>query len=171
MITSYFWHHIFITIIPIGHFKMKNRLLFKFPFFLAVLCLLTSCMDHDLTDSNLLVQENLPLTGSQASNNGEGIGSMVIKYNKETKILEYAVTLNKLSGKPIGANLHAGGPRGRFAGLLTSLGNLPNGNSGLMIGTVKIPDNQEDNLLNGRFYIVILTDKYPWRNSGTNRIL
>lgn len=103
------------------------------------------------------------MSGSQEfpANGSPGTGSAVIKYNKTTKMLEYTVTFNNLTGAPAMGHIHASAPRGENAGVLIPFSGLPKANSGVITGSKKIDVDKEQDLMNGLFYINLHTAEYP----------
>ena len=138
------------------------RIISKILPMLALLALMAGCQDHDMGDQ-MLVQEGLTLSGGQEAppNNSPGSGSAVIKYNRTTKMLEYTVTFNNLTGPPAAGHIHASAPRGANSGVLIPFSGLPQATSGVIVGSAKIADDKEEDLLNGLFYINLHTAAYP----------
>lgn len=139
---------------------MKNA--FRFLPLLALFALLSACQDHDLA-STVVSQNDLPLSSAQESfvNLSPAFGSANISYDKSTRKLTYLITYNNLTGNPTMGHIHASAPRGRDAGVLIPFTNLPAANSGTIIGTADIAPDQEEDLLNGLFYINLHTAQYP----------
>ncbi|WP_373515090.1 CHRD domain-containing protein, partial [Persicitalea sp.] len=129
---------------------------------LAVFALLAGCKDHDINDQ-IIVQEGLLLSGAQESpaNGSAAAGSAVVKYNKTSRMLEYTVTFNNLSGNPAAGHIHASAPRGANSGVLIPFSGLPMATSGVVVGTSAVAADKEQDLLNGLFYINLHTATFP----------
>lgn len=138
------------------------RIYSKFLAVLAVFALLAGCKDHDINDQ-IIVQEGLLLSGAQESpaNGSAAAGSAVVKYNKTSRMLEYTVTFNNLSGNPAAGHIHASAPRGANSGVLIPFSGLPMATSGVVVGTSAVAADKEQDLLNGLFYINLHTATFP----------
>jgi hypothetical protein len=139
---------------------MKNAC--RFIPLLALIALLSSCLDHDL--SNPIVSQNgLLLSSAQESpaNPSPATGSANVHYDKSTRKLSYTITYSNLTGTPTMGHIHASAPRGSNAGVLIPFTNLPGATSGTITGTADIAPDKEEDLLNGLFYINLHTAQYP----------
>lgn len=135
---------------------MKNA--YRFIQLLALFAFLSACQDHDLV-STIVSQNDLPLSSAQESpvNLSPAFGSANVSYDKSTRKLTYLITYNNLTGNPTMGHIHASAPRGKNAGVLIPFTNLPASNSGTIFGTADIAPEQEEDLLNGLFYINLHT--------------
>ena len=139
---------------------MKNG--YRFITLLVLIVMLSSCQDHDLV-STIVSQNDLPLSSAQESfvNLSPAFGSANVSYDKSTRKLTFLITYNNLTGNPTMGHIHASAPRGRNASVLIPFTNLPAANSGTIIGTADIAQDQEEDLLNGLFYINLHTAQNP----------
>ena len=138
---------------------MKNA--YRFIPLLALFAFLSACQDHDLA-STIVSQNDLPLSSAQESpvNLSPAFGSANVSYDKSTRKLTYLITYNNLTGNPTMGHIHASAPRGKNAGVLIPFTNLPTSTSGTIIGTADIAPEQEEDLLNGLFYINLHTAQH-----------
>ncbi len=139
---------------------MKNTC--RFLPLLALIALLFSCQDHDLT-SNIVSQNDLRLNSVQESptNQSPATGIANVTYDKSTRKLTYIITYENLSGNPTMGHIHGSAPRGSNAGVLFPFKSLPAATSGAITGSETLTAQQEEDLLNGLFYFNIHTIAHP----------
>ncbi len=139
---------------------MKNAC--RFLPLLALIVLLSSCQDHDLT-TTIVSQNDLRLNSMQElpANQSPATGTANVTYDKSTRKLTYIITYENLSGNPTMGHIHGGTPRGSNAPVLFFLQSLPAATSGAITGSETLTAQQEDDLLNGMYYFNIHTSAYP----------
>ncbi len=130
--------------------------------FLALVSLVLGCKDHNL-DENIVKQNGLSLSPAQetALVTSDANGSAEVTYNKTTKVLDYTVTFNNLSGNPTMGHIHGSAARGANAPVLFPFTGIPSATSGVVIGSATLTMAQEQDLLNGLFYFNFHTAAYP----------
>ncbi len=139
---------------------MKNTC--RFLPLLALIVLLFSCRDHDLT-TTIISQNDLRLNSVQElpANQSPATGTANVTYDKSTRKLTYIITYENLSGNPTMGHIHGNAPRGSNAGVLFPFQSLPTATSGAITGSETLTAQQEDDLLNGLYYFNIHTSAYP----------
>lgn len=130
---------------------------------LVLIALLPACQDHDLSNGNVLSQNDLPLSAAQETSqvNSEATGVANVTYDKSTKKLTYIITYSNLSGAPTMGHIHGSSPRGVNSGVLFPFASLPAATSGAVTGSATLTAAQETDLLNGLFYFNIHTVANP----------
>ena len=116
--------------------------------------------------SNVMTQTGLPMAPDQEvpQNNSPARGTADVTYNKDTKMLTYALNWNGLTDKPTMAHIHGTAARGANSGVKHDLTNvLKKETSGSFTDSVKIDasDIKEDSLLSGFYYFNIHTPANP----------
>ena len=102
------------------------------------------------------------LQGSQQvpSTNSLATGTVIAKYNTDTKILEVTGDYQNISAAVNNSHIHAPTPAGSNATALIPLNNT-GGTSGVMTGTVTLNAADESNLLGGLMYINVHDASFP----------
>ena len=110
--------------------------------------------------------ENLPMSGLQEVPQRETLahGWIDATYNKETKMLDFTIKWQDLTGEPIGSHIHGVAPKGVNAGIkydFTAL--LPKTTAGTFTNSVMVDGTaiKEDSLMLGYYYINLHTPKFP----------
>jgi len=122
---------------------------------------LTSCKKDNETASTKMVKTNVAISGMQESPavNTTATGTMDYEYDKATKMFNYTIRWNGLSGAPTGMHIHGPAARGVNSGVLAGISGFTAAASGTYSGMVTI-DNvtlKETDLLAGTWYVNIHT--------------
>ncbi len=150
---------------------MKNRNLFssgKLGLFacLTALLLVTGC-EKDETDNNLVAFNNIALSGANEvpAVSSSGSGTFNGTYNRTTKVLTYTVmwSLGTPSATTAGMHFHGPAELTESKGVRVPITGFPTGstNQTFTSSTAPLDATQEEELLNGKWYINIHSTTVP----------
>lgn len=134
---------------------------------LTALVLLTGCKKDDDTDKNLVAFSNIALSGANEVPPVSPAGSGMFNgtYNRATKVLNYTVTWSLSDPMAQTRNMHFHGPAEvtEFASPRLPITGFPTGsaNQTFTSSTVPLDATQEEELLNGKWYINIHSSTHP----------
>jgi hypothetical protein len=148
---------------------------------LSLVFVVSSCSDDDDDDNpstNEVTFENIALTGENEIQNPPiittGTGELDATYNKDTKRISYAVNwrLGNANDQTVGMHFHGPASKTENAAIIIGIpltgsssydpdsGN--SGSSGTVTGqTRELTQQEEDDLLNGRWYFNIHSTTHP----------
>jgi hypothetical protein len=90
-------------------------------------------------------------------NDSEGSGNLQASLNKQTRVLTWTLSTNGLSGPPVGASFNGPAMPGDNAAAVVPL----QAGQNLERGTVTLTESQVDDVMNGRWYINVVTAARP----------
>lgn len=135
------------------------------PLLLLSVVFMVSCK-KDKYANVLLVHKFSPVDGTQMvpAKVVTGYGDLDIIYNKTTKVLNFTVRWQLLTGAPTGIGIHGLGPLGVNAGLVQNFSSgFPTTTTGSFSNTLLVDGVaiKEADLLRGAYYLAIRTAANP----------
>lgn len=120
-----------------------------------------NCDDHCVK-----VKKGIKITGDQEvpPKITDAWGTADVSYNKCSKVFNFTISWNNLSGEPTGAHIHGPAPRGVNAGIKVDYFSLiPKTVSGTFTHSVMVDEIalKSDSLLAGFYYFNFHTPKFP----------
>ena len=117
-------------------------------------------------EKKVYTAENLPMSGLQENPQRETLATGLInaRYDTESKMLNFTVKWQDLTGIPVGSHIHGTAARGVNAGIKYDFFNIfPKELAGTFTNSVMVDGVaiKEDSLIMGFYYINIHTPKYP----------
>jgi hypothetical protein len=94
-------------------------------------------------------------------NASKGVGVLSGSYNSASRVLSYRLVWTLLTGGAQAAHFHGPALPGENAGIRVGLIGFPAGGDGLVSGRATLTEEQEAELLSGRWYVNVHTFKYP----------
>ena len=138
---------------------------------LVLTSLLISCekwkdLFHKKEEKKVYTAENLPMSGLQENPQRETLakGSIDALYDNESKMLNFTVKWQDLTGIPVGSHIHGPAAKGVNAGIKYDFFSIfPKQLAGTFSNSVIVDGVaiKEDSLITGFYYINIHTPKFP----------
>jgi hypothetical protein len=113
------------------------------------------------TASAATVSYTAHLSGAKEvpKNDSKGTGKLDATYDTATKVLNYSLTFEGLTGPATAAHFHGPAPRGQNAGVLAPIGDK--NPSSPVTGTVTLSEDQAKELHAGKVYVNVHTAANP----------
>ena len=113
------------------------------------------------TASAATVSYTAHLSGAREvpKNDSKGTGKLDATYDTATKVLNYTLTFEGLTGPATAAHFHGPAPRGQNAGVLAPIGDK--NPSSPVTGTVTLSEDQAKELHAGKVYVNVHTAANP----------
>jgi hypothetical protein len=145
---------------------MKNFIrLFTALFLFSAFSFLTSCEEETMENPDLVMANNLDITGGQEVPpvSTSGTGNLDVRYDKSTKQLILTFAWGNLSDTVTAVHIHGPAPLGTAGPVLVPFSNFMRSKNGAHTETFTVDEMKlkEAELLNGDYYINIHTNRYP----------
>ena len=92
---------------------------------------------------------------SDAMDTTSATGSVDATFNTSTRDMSYNIKWNSLTTLPVGMHFHDDGP------VIIQITGFPVSLTGSIAGKANFTSNQANDLVAGKIYVMIHTDKYP----------
>jgi len=124
---------------------------------LLALSFLTSCDKDDDDNENYAVSATLSGSKEVPSTPSTGTGTLTGNYNAKDNVLTYSTSWSGLTGTATMAHFHGPASATETAPPVLTLVIVGNGSTGVQ----NLTDAQEQDLLNGKWYLNVHTGTYP----------
>ena len=129
---------------------------------LAIGCFIvinTSCSQGSSYGGGTMPDPNVQYVGtfmkSDAGDTTSATGSVEATFNTSTRDISYNIKWSSLTTLPVGMHFHDDGP------VIIQISGFPVSLTGSISGKANFTVNQSNDLVNGKIYVMIHTDKYP----------
>ncbi len=143
-------------------YQPVKSLLRAIPFTAAVLLFTLSACDKDDDDNKEKIEYTLSATLDGASEvpavTSDGMGTMSGTYNKNTNMLTWSIMWHQLSGPATNMHFHGPAEVTEPAGVAIGIPGFAQAAEGTVEGSATITEEQEAELLGGKWYVNIHTD-------------
>ncbi|KAA2243530.1 CHRD domain-containing protein [Chitinophaga agrisoli] len=129
----------------------------------AIACItgLSACKKHDDFRKEMKVRASLSGSQEVPPNNSPGTAKLKGTYNCKTNVIDYDLSWEKITGPPIAMHFHGPATPGQNAPVEIPITGFPMNATGSLSAKDTLTEDQEDDLLAGRYYVNIHTKLYP----------